>query len=49
MLVFYKVTADFDKKLKISDEHVDINWFSYEEATKIAAPNCHIAIQKAFA
>ena len=48
ILVFYKVSADFDGELTISDEHVDIRWCDQAEALKIAAENCQTAIKKAF-
>lgn len=48
VLIFFKVTADFDGNAQISDEHVDIKWLAKDEALKLAAENCQTAIIKAF-
>lgn len=34
-LVFYRVTADFPAEIHLSEEHVDIGWFSLKEALEM--------------
>ncbi len=49
VLVFYKVSADFDGNPKISDEHVEYEWATEKEALKKVAPSFRRAIRNAFA
>lgn len=47
MLVYYKVSADFDGDLQISDEHRSWRWVTQKEAQKLMAEKSDL-IQTAF-
>ena len=38
VLIFYKVEAEFDGEVQISDEHKDFRWVTLNEAKKLAGP-----------
>jgi 8-oxo-dGTP diphosphatase len=48
VLIFYRVTADFDGEPELSEEHAECKWASLEEALAIAYPSVADAIQIAF-
>ncbi len=48
VLVFYSVTADFDGKVKLSDEHTEYKWASQKDAHKLVYDSCKVAILSAF-
>lgn len=45
VLVFYKVTADFDGEPELSDEHVAYRWCNKEEAKDLVEPMLRRAIE----
>lgn len=48
VLVFLQATANFDGEPKISDEHVEYKWATYDEAMKLTFPAIAEAIKTAF-
>ncbi len=38
VLIFYKVTADFDGEPRLSGEHTEYKWLNIDEACKLASP-----------
>lgn len=47
VLVFYKVTAQFEGQPQISDEHVEAKWFDKKEALEIINDSCRKAVRLA--
>jgi 8-oxo-dGTP diphosphatase len=48
MLIFFRVTADFDGDPKISDEHSEYRWSTTEEALQLVEAASQQAISRAF-
>jgi 8-oxo-dGTP diphosphatase len=48
VLIFYKVTADFDGDPVLSEEHSESQWLSKDEAIKLVHESCRPAIERAF-
>lgn len=48
VLVFFRVTADFDGEPQLSQEHTDYKWATYDEAMKLAYPAVAEAIKVAY-
>ena len=48
VLIFYRVTANFDGDPQISDEHVDWQWADKATALKLVSKDFHMIIEKAF-
>lgn len=48
VLVFYKVSADFEAGIKLSDEHTDYKWATKQEALDLVYETCKTAIVAAF-
>lgn len=48
VLVFYRVTADFDGEPQLSNEHIAYKWVTRQEAKKLAFPNVAVAVENAF-
>jgi 8-oxo-dGTP diphosphatase len=47
-LIFFKVSADFDGKIQLSDEHIGYKWVDRAEASKLVQPETRGAIIKIF-
>jgi 8-oxo-dGTP pyrophosphatase MutT (NUDIX family) len=48
VLVFYKVSADFDGEPQVSEEHSESKWASKSEALDLVHESCKTAIRMAF-
>lgn len=48
MLIFFRVTGDFDEEITLSTEHVEHRWLNFEEAVKLAHPTVAQAIRVAY-
>lgn len=48
VLIFYKVSADFDGEPRLSDEHVEAKWLDKNEAIELAEPIVKQAIRQSF-
>ncbi len=48
VLVFFRVSADFEGEPELSEEHTDCKWVTYEEAIKLAYPTVADAIKVAY-
>ena len=48
VLVFYRVTAEFDGDPELSHEHQELMWASKEEALNLVNDSCRQAIENAF-
>lgn len=48
VLIFYKVTADFDGEFRLSPEHSGYKWANKNEALDLVYDSCKDAIRNAF-
>lgn len=48
VLIFYKVTAEFEGNPAISNEHIEWRWVLLEEALELVHDSCRQAIIRAF-
>lgn len=48
VLIFYRVSADFNGEIELSEEHVDYRWATQDEALELAHPTVAKAIKAAF-
>lgn len=48
VLIFYKVNAEFNGNPQLSEEHIDWQWASAEEALEKVHESCRQAIKNAF-
>ena len=48
VLIFYKVDAEFDGELQLSEEHTEYRWVTCDEALELAYPTVAIAVRAAF-
>lgn len=48
VLIFYRVTADFDGDPVLSEEHTDFKWVTLKEAEEMVMPSVATAIRNAF-
>lgn len=48
VLIFYKVSADFDGEVQFSFEHSQYKWATADQAAKLVDESCQVAIASAF-
>lgn len=48
VLIFYRVTADFEGEVQISEEHVEHKWVTLDEVMQLAYPTVAVAIKAAY-